>query len=631
MKQLFLTLSLLAGFSVAAQAQQHKCGLDAAQKALILRNPNYAQELDALKQATRAIANTQPLENSGGLRTPQAVLTIPVVFHIIHSGEAIGTGKNISLARIQQQVAQLNADYSKTNSDISQIPAQFSGIAANCEIQFCLAAITPTGAATTGVTRDIYSNIPTLNYIESTIKPATTWNANRYLNVWVCAIPDDGSGGQTLGYAYLPSSNMVGSTIDGFVVDYQFVGTNAAVGSKGRTATHEIGHYLGLQHPWGSDEGDCPGSVGYEDDGIADTPPTSEPNYTPASGVCNFTPTFCNNTVFGSNYMDYANDGCMHAFSNGQKNVMRAVLLGTAGTLGLQSRAELVNNAATTCALTPVGGCTDPIATVYSMGFETTENTAGWVAENTNNDVDASNVSVTWGIASGTQPDNDYGPYAGNRYARYLYNSDGTTAANDWLFSPCLDLKTGRTYNLSFYTAVGKAQNVTYPEKLACYLTNAQSSNSVVSILNNAGTLTNAYSSASSYVQKTATFTVAANGSYYLGFKCYSDANQYVLLLDNINLTGNLTSTENSEFEAAVKVYPNPVTDILTLDLPEGTPLKNTTVQITDMLGRVLYTTPVTEYRTFINAANEWATGVYTLTLSLDGARTSKRFVVSRD
>jgi hypothetical protein len=206
MKQLFLTLSLLVGFTVAAQAQQHKCGLDAAQKALVLRNPNYAQELDALKQATRAIANTQPLEDGTGRRTPQAVLTIPVVFHIIHSGEAIGTGKNISLARIQQQVAQLNADYSKTNSDISQIPAQFSGIAANCEVQFCLAAITPTGAATTGVTRDVYSNIPTLNYIESTIKPATTWNANRYLNVWVCAIPDDGSGGQTLGYAYLPSN-----------------------------------------------------------------------------------------------------------------------------------------------------------------------------------------------------------------------------------------------------------------------------------------------------------------------------------------------------------------------------------------------------------------------------------------
>lgn len=629
----FLTFCLSATLFIPnvanAQTAPHKCGFDDVQHDLAKANPNYAQEVAAYKQSIRTISTAQTLQNVDnngvGRRSPEAVLTIPVVFHIIHSGEAVGVGRNISVARVQQQIAQLNADYAKTNADISQLPSQFSGIAANCEVQFCLAAITPQGAATNGISRHQYSNIANRQYIESTIKPATTWNANRYLNVWVCEIPQTGSG-FVLGYAYLPTASMVGSNIDGFVIDYSYVGTNAAVNSKGRTSTHEIGHYLGLPHPWGDDEGDCPGTAGYEDDNIADTPPTSEPNYTPSNGVCNFTPVFCNNTVFGSNFMDYGNDNCMHAFSTGQKNVMRSILTGL--------RAQITNNAVTTCALAPVTGCSDPVITAFTMGFETTESTTGWVTENTNNDTNGS-APVTWGIASGVQPDGDYGPFAGNQYARYFYNNDGTTAANDWLFSPCLSLKTGRNYSLSFYTAVGSLVSggapTVYPEKLACYLTNAQNSaaGSVVTTLNNVGTLTNAYPS---YQQKTANFTVSANGNYYLGFKCYSAANNYVLLLDNINLTGSLTATESIDFENEMKIYPNPVSDILTVEIPNNAPLKDASIQVSDMLGRVLYTVAIRagEYRHFINPTSEWAPGIYTLTLNTDGSRISKRFAVQR-
>jgi Pregnancy-associated plasma protein-A/Secretion system C-terminal sorting domain len=628
MKHLLLTFCLSAMLLGAnAQTTQHKCGFDEAQHDLATAQPNYAQEVAAYKQSLNAISQTQALQTTASLgnRTPEAVLTIPVVFHIIHSGETVGTGRNISLARIQQQVAQLNADYGKTNTDISQLPAQFNGIAANCEVQFCLAAIDPLGSPTTGITRHSYPSIANRQYIENTIKPATTWNAQRYLNVWVCEMPQTAGGGFVLGYAYLPTASMVGSNIDGFVVDYTYVGTNAAVGSKGRTATHEIGHYLGLPHPWGSNEGDCPGSAGYEDDNIADTPPTSEPNYTPASGVCNFTPTFCANTVFGSNFMDYANDDCMHAFSTGQKNVMRNILTGL--------RAQLTNNAATTCALVPVSGCADPVTTAFTMGFETTENITGWVTENTNNDTNTAGAPVTWGIASGQQTDGDYGPFTGNQYARYFYNDNGTTAANDWLFSPCLNLKTGRSYTLRFYTAVGSTANPSaiYPEKLICYLNSAQNSasTSIVRILRDLGTVSNAYPN---YQQTIINFTVTTTGNYYIGFKCYSAANNYILTIDDINLSGIITSTEGIDFENDVKIYPNPVTDILTLEVPDGTPLKNATVTVTDMLGRNLYESPLRsgEYRHFINPTSEWANGVYLLTLYIDGTRTTKRFVVNR-
>jgi hypothetical protein len=154
MKHLLLTFCLSAILLGAnAQTAQHKCGFDEAQHDLAKAQPNYLQEVAAYKQTLTAISQTQALQTTSDLgnRTPQAVLTIPVVFHIIHSGESVGTGRNISLARIQQQVAQLNADYGKTNTDISQLPAQFNNIAANCEIQFCLAAIDPLGSPTTGV------------------------------------------------------------------------------------------------------------------------------------------------------------------------------------------------------------------------------------------------------------------------------------------------------------------------------------------------------------------------------------------------------------------------------------------------------------------------------------------------
>jgi hypothetical protein len=415
---------------------------------------------------------------------------------------------------------------------------------------------------------------------------------------------------------------MVGSNIDGFVVDYRYTGTVAGT-SLGRTATHEIGHYLGLQHPWGSNTGDCQGDAGAEDDDITDTPFSSDPNYTQSS--CSMTPTQCGHTIFGSNYMDYPDDACMNAFSTGQKNVMRSVLSGTASGLGFGSRAQLVNNAATTCG-TPQTTCANPVTAAFTMGFETNETVTGWTSENSNSDTNTAGNAVTWAVGNTTQADGDYGPHTGAQYAAYFYNNNGTSAANDWLFSPCLTLATGKTYTLKFWYAVGSSQGVTYTEKLRVSLGTAQNSANMTVLLQDFGAVTNAYPG---YQQATVTFTVATNGTYYIGFKCYSDADKYILMVDDINLTGTITSTNDVRFAQDFTVSPNPATDELVLELTDLLYEKGANITVTDIAGHTVLEQPWTtgQNKTFVYV-EKIPDGLYFITLHTGGQRVTRKVIV---
>jgi len=247
------------------------------------------------------------------------VVTIPVVFHVLYKN----ANQNISDAQIQSQLDVLNKDYRKLNTDFSTVvPSVFQPIGADMEIVFCKATKTPTGATTTGITRkSIASTVVFDNdyYIED---PA--WDAARYLNIWIGSITNT----NVLGFAYPPS--VAGSQDDGLCISYKAFGTTGTVISpynKGRTATHEIGHYFGLLHPWGADGSAC--DTDTNSDGVADTPATKAPHY-----GC---PTFPNNTnacTFSTNgsmfmnYMEYVNDACMAFFTNGQKTIVKNTLAG---------------------------------------------------------------------------------------------------------------------------------------------------------------------------------------------------------------------------------------------------------------------------------------------------------------
>lgn len=242
------------------------------------------------------------------------VYTIPVVVHVVYKTAA----QNISNAQIQSQINALNKDFQKLNTDVSGVPSVWTNLVANCRIQFCLAKVDPQGNPTTGIRRvqTTKSSFNSNNNVKFTGKGGDdAWPASDYLNLWVCKL---GSG--LLGYAQFPGGN---AATDGVVITHSAFGTTgtaAAPFNLGRTATHEIGHWLNLRHIWGDDGNACTGS-----DLVGDTPNQGDENYgCPGSARIS-----CGNGPNGDmyiNFMDYTDDACMFMFTKGQKNRMYATL-----------------------------------------------------------------------------------------------------------------------------------------------------------------------------------------------------------------------------------------------------------------------------------------------------------------
>ena len=246
---------------------------------------------------------------------------IPTVVHVIYSNAA--DPDNISDAQVISQIDILNEDFERTNPDTVNTPAAFQSVAVDSDIEFCLAQIDPMGNPTTGINRVQIAGSPfTTGFIESNIKPATQWDPTQYFNIWVCNI----SGG-VLGYAQFPEAGGLAgvgtgngaANTDGCVLLHSSVGrppANPFPGpyNLGRTATHEVGHWLGLRHIWG--DGNCT-----VDDFCADTPNSDNPNF-----GCPTTHVSCSSTDMVQNYMDYTDDACMNIFTADQKARMDIVL-----------------------------------------------------------------------------------------------------------------------------------------------------------------------------------------------------------------------------------------------------------------------------------------------------------------
>ncbi|UII23730.1 M43 family zinc metalloprotease [Fulvivirga ligni] len=255
------------------------------------------------------------------------VITIPVVVHIIHNGESLGSGRNIPDGQIISQIDVLNEDYRRTNADASNTPTVFQSVAADTEIQFALAQRDPEGLPTNGIVRVNGAQASWLVGENYALKNLSYWPAEDYLNIWVTDLGDN-----YLGYAQFPDSGLSGlenSSInretDGVVIDYMAFGSiekfpSASLDSKynlGRSTTHEVGHYLGLRHIWG-DIGGCSGT-----DYVDDTP-TQESSTTTCPESENRTS--CSSQDMFQNYMDYTDDACMNIFTEGQKGRIQVVM-----------------------------------------------------------------------------------------------------------------------------------------------------------------------------------------------------------------------------------------------------------------------------------------------------------------
>lgn len=302
-------------------------------------------------------------------KVASVVYNIPIIFHIIHTGGAVGTStivptRNLNAAFINSQLATLNADYRKLNSDFSTYVTQSSFInnSTDVQINFCAAKVSPTGVtlAEPGIDRVSATSIGltgstwAMAYIESNVKPATSWDPTKYYNVFVLEF--GGADVGTLGYAQFPTvtssgtptiGDLVGAggaaNTDGVALDWQYTGVNSdATYNKGRTLTHETGHWLGLYHIWGDDGTACTGS-----DYVTDTPNQAGENYTcPTTNGAVVTDgcTSASPGVNYQNYMDYSDDKCMVMFTAGQKARMQAVMASCPRRLSL--------NTSTVCAVT---------------------------------------------------------------------------------------------------------------------------------------------------------------------------------------------------------------------------------------------------------------------------------------
>ena len=331
--------------------------------------PDYQKQIDKTFDKAKEIADSKQWEKDG------EIYRIPVVVHIIYNQDK----ENLSDELIQSQIDVLNEDFRRMNEDTFKTRSEFLDVAGDAQIEFYLADIGPDGLKSDGITRtktdetDFTDFITDEGFWENNWDAITAktndecgvngwklqsgnlneeeslcvekvlaefgfeamkfsnagghdaWPTDRYLNMWVCDLESG-----LLGYATPPagapnwgggSSGTIQS--DGVVVDYSVFGRDNPYGSgfKGRTATHEIGHYLGLRHVWG--DGGC-----NKDDGIGDTPKMDgSSNYD-----CDKERNTCGSTGdlpdMIENYMDYSSDYCQNMFSNGQIGIMRAMCEG---------------------------------------------------------------------------------------------------------------------------------------------------------------------------------------------------------------------------------------------------------------------------------------------------------------
>jgi hypothetical protein len=289
--------------------------------------------------------------------------TIPVIFHVIHGGQGLGVFPNISQAQINSQITILNDDYAGNGFNVGNFSstAFSSALIANCNVNFCLAEKNPSGTTLSekGIERINYSTnswanpssftTPATfkNFIETTIKPNTIWDPTRYLNIW---ITDVNSAVGLLGYATFPAgtslSGLTGglgtATTDGvwcWTKSIGNTGTTFPPYDKGRTATHEIGHWLGLRHIWGD------ASCG--DDFCTDTPTQQQDN----AGCPTYPKVSCSNGPTGElfmNFMDYTDDACMYMFTVDQRSRIQAAMA------SCPYRTQLTASSSTLCGVSPV-------------------------------------------------------------------------------------------------------------------------------------------------------------------------------------------------------------------------------------------------------------------------------------
>lgn len=321
MRKIYSFLIFFSMVVLAAAQPQEQCASMSVLKHQ-MQDPAVAARYRASQQAAAKWISTHPVNKVSGA----PILKIPVVVHVLYRNPT----QNISDAQVYSQIEILNTDYRRRNADTIHTPPVFDSIAADIEVEFCLASLDPSGNATNGITRTSTQGGQLFGLFSPIFEDAKfdstgghdAWPADRYLNIWVCEMFPG-----LLGYAQFPGGS---PATDGVVISYQAfgnMGTIAAPSTLGRTTVHEVGHWMGLYHIWGDDQDCVTGS-----DSIYDTPNAASAS----SSDCEVSRNSCSNEdpYWGTfdpndmvqNYMDYSHDSCMNMFTLGQKARMHSFL-----------------------------------------------------------------------------------------------------------------------------------------------------------------------------------------------------------------------------------------------------------------------------------------------------------------
>lgn len=336
-------LFVLLLISVTVQAQPSpRCGQDLIISHWIGQDPHRQAAFEAFQQEQQHLLSV-PSTAKG-----TAQVKIPVVFQVILRQNELNSigGEQGLRRRIATQIDALNRDFNAQNPDKSKVPAVFSSVFGNPEIQFAPAHRDPQGKATDGfvlkITNETGFAIEQSTERRSVYGGLDPWDPERYLNVWIVNISNSG----VLGYALSPGYAQLLQLPRGVTLSYLAFGQKQSImdgayfasTDSGRTMVHEVGHFFNLNHIWGNTavgQGNC-----QDDDGVADTPLQKDANYS-----CQIFPKpNCNNSPGGEmfmNYMDYVNDACMYMFTKGQVARMRQQLSPQGPSFQLTQHPEL--------------------------------------------------------------------------------------------------------------------------------------------------------------------------------------------------------------------------------------------------------------------------------------------------
>lgn len=604
-----------------------RCASDAYNEQLRQKNP------DALsREAVEEMISQKMLELENSSQRGGAI-RLPVVVHVIHNGEAVGVGDNISDAQVLSQITVLNEDYRR-------IPGSRGfGAGVDTNIEFYLAKEDPNCNPTDGINRYRRSELPNGGAsIDDDIKPKTIWDSSRYLNMWVVQI-----GGGILGYATFPGGS---PEVDGVVMGPDFFGSNDAAGvflpgtyNLGRTTTHEVGHYLGLLHTF---QGGCNGPG----DQVADTPPQGQPNY-----GCPITPP---DTCAGGaddlieNYMDYSDDVCMDMFTAGQNARMQAVLGGIRSSLANSTVPETdlpqASNDASVNVWCFAENCGQVTPTVRVGNFGTGTMT---------------NATITYNINGGDNTVYNWSGSLSNGEVAFVdlpaYTATGTDTFNVSISAPGSDERACNDSYSEVYTAASVDSFATNEVNLILN-TDSWSSETTWSFTNSSGVVLYSGGPYSGTGQPTAietiteTFAVSANECYTFtindaygdGICCqYGNGSYQLTTADDtiiVNSNGQFGASEataiavlslsTGEFflDNGITIFPNPTRDQLTIKTANANVLPDS-YEVYNVLGQSVTQRSISSAEDLTLNTSEYSNGVYFIKIKKDDASLTLRFV----